>query len=278
MRLILLTFITMTAFAANSLLNRAGLAGEHIGPASFALVRVIAGALVLWVLIAVNAKGLPQRRKVDWTAVLSLVLYLVGFSFAYLALDAGLGALILFAVVQVTMFAGAVLAQEVLPTRRWTGMAVSLVGLTILVWPSGGTRMDPTAIVLMVLAAVGWGVYSLVGRRAAAPLTATAWNFVYAAPFVLVASLPFVAVENASAIGVVLAVTSGALTSGLGYALWYRVLPQLGASTGALVQLSVPVIAMLAGVLLLGEVLSLRALLASALVLGGIAIGLLPRR
>ncbi|WP_432449579.1 DMT family transporter [Aliiroseovarius marinus] len=278
MRLIALTTLTMIAFAANSLLNRAGLAGDHIGPAGFALIRVVAGAVTLWGLVALGSRGLPQRPRPDWVAVLALVAYLLGFSFAYLALDAGLGALILFAVVQVTMFAGAVIGGDMPPGRRWVGMAVSLCGLAYLVWPGADARMDPLAIALMIVAAIGWGVYSLVGRRAEAPLEATTWNFIYAAPLVLVAVLPFLRDERMGVVGVGLAIMSGALTSGLGYALWYRVLPQLAASTGALVQLSVPVIAIFAGVIFLGEDLSLRLVLASALVLGGIAVGLLPRR
>ncbi|WP_371171216.1 DMT family transporter [Aliiroseovarius sp. 2305UL8-7] len=278
MRLFLLTLLTMTAFAANSLLNRAGLAGEHIGPAGFAFVRVVAGAVMLWGLMWVGQRRIPVRTPPDWIAVAALVIYLAGFSFAYVALDAGIGALILFAVVQVTMFAGAVRAGDQIPLLRWGGMLVSLAGLTYLVWPNGDVRFDSTALFLMTLAAVGWGIYSLMGRRATEPLVATGWNFIYAVPLVALISLPFALNEVFSQVGILLAITSGALTSGLGYALWYRVLPRLGASTGALVQLSVPVIAMIAGVAFLGEVLGLRAIVASVLVLGGIAIGLLARK
>ncbi|WP_275393935.1 DMT family transporter [Aliiroseovarius sp. Z3] len=278
MRLIALTTLTMIAFAANSLLNRAGLAGEYIGPAGFALIRVVAGAVMLWGLLWAKARQAPPRPSPDWAAVAGLVAYLVGFSFAYVALDAGLGALVLFAGVQITMFVGAILGGDRFPARRWGGMAISLGGLAYLVWPGQAQSFDPWALGLMALAALGWGVYSLIGRRASAPLAATAWNFVYAVPLVALASFPFVMGEGMTASGVLLAITSGAVTSGLGYALWYRVLPALGASTGALAQLSVPVIAMLAGVILLGEGLTLRAVLASALVLGGIAFGLLPRR
>lgn len=278
MQLFLLTVLTMTAFAANSILNRAGLAGEHIGPAGFALIRVIAGAIMLWGLLWAKGRKAPPLPAPDWAAVVALVTYLVGFSFAYVAMDAGLGALVLFAGVQITMFVGAIFGSDRFPARRWGGMVVSLGGLTYLVWPGQVQLFDPLALGLMAVAAVGWGIYSLIGRRAVAPLASTAWNFIYATPFVALATVLFVTDEVFTTTGVSLAIASGAVTSGLGYALWYRVLPSLGASTGALAQLSVPVIAMLAGVVLLGEVLTLRAVVASVLVLGGIAVGLLPRR
>lgn len=278
MRLFFLTLLTMTAFAANSLLNRAGLAGGFIGPAGFAVLRVVAGAVVLWGLLWADGRAVPRRPAPDFIAVLGLVAYLVGFSFAYIELDAGLGALVLFAIVQVTMFAGGVIGGDRYPATRWGGMVVSLVGLAYLVWPTEQVDFTLRSLGLMAVAAMGWGVYSLAGRRADRALDATAWNFIYATPIVLLIGLPFIFSESASPNGIFLAVISGAITSGLGYALWYRVLPQLGASKGALVQLSVPVIAMIAGVLMLAESIDARAITASALVLGGIAIGLIARR
>ncbi len=275
MRLILLTLLTMTAFAANSLLNRAGLADGAIGPSGFAAIRVISGAVMLWVLMVLGRKIASKRPAPDWISAGALATYLLGFSFAYVALDAGLGALVLFAIVQVTMFAGAVRAGDRIPALRWGGMAVSMLGLAYLVWPSETVQLPALPLILMTAAAIGWGVYSLIGRRAVEPLQATGWNFIYATPIVLIVTLPFILDEALSTPGILLAVTSGAITSGLGYALWYRVLPQLGASTGALVQLSVPVIAMGAGVILLGETVGVREVTASVLVLGGIAVGLM---
>lgn len=278
MRLFLLTLLTMTAFAANSLLNRTGLAEGAIGPAGFAAIRVISGAVMLWLLMVLGQNAAPRRTSPDWISAGALATYLLGFSFAYVALDAGLGALVLFAIVQVTMFAGAVRAGDEIPVLRWGGMAVSMLGLAYLVWPSETVQLPALPLFLMAAAAIGWGIYSLIGRRAMEPLQATAWNFTYATPIVVILAIPFVWDEALSTPGVIMAITSGAVTSGLGYALWYRVLPQLGASTGALVQLSVPVIAMGAGVILLGETVGLREITASVLVLGGIAVGLIARK
>jgi len=268
----------MLAFAANSLLNRGALAGHAIGPASFAAIRVAAGAAMLLGLLALRDRQLPRPMRPDWAAIIGLAAYALGFSFAYVALDAGLGALVLFGGVQVTMFAGAVHARENPPPASWIGMGLSLAGLVWLFWPSGHATLDTGGLTLMVLAAVGWGVYSLIGRRVTDPLRATAWNFAYVLPVALVAALVVADTQPATARGVLLAVISGGVTSGLGYALWYALLPRLGATVGALAQLSVPVIALAFGVLLLGENVTTRALVASALILGGIAVGVLwPR-
>lgn len=278
MRLLALTTLTMIAFAANSLLNRAALAGGHIGPGEFAALRVISGALVLWLLVAAQSGvGLIWRRP-DWIGVGGLVAYLLGFSYAYLQLDAGLGALVLFAGVQLTMFAGALAEGEAPPVLRWLGMAVSLTGLVYLAWPGAGTPMPPGSLALMALAALGWGVYSLAGRKIAAPLAATASNFVFATPIVIAMALAFGAGSSASPFGAFLAILSGGVTSGLGYALWYRVLPTLGATKGALAQLCVPVLALIGGAILLAEPLTMRAVVASGVILGGILLGVLGRQ
>lgn len=273
MRLFALTSLTMIAFAANSLLNRAALVGDHIGPAEFAALRVISGALVLWVLVSLRSGPRAIARRPDWVAVAGLVAYLVGFSFAYLQLDAGLGAVILFGGVQLTMFAGALLEGERPAALRWLGMALSLAGLVYLGWPGTAVPLPPVSLALMALAAVGWGVYSLAGRKVADPLVATASNFVLASPVVLGAALLAGSGSAPSTMGVALAIFSGAITSGLGYALWYQVLPALGATRGALAQLSAPVFALLGGALLLAEPISTRAALASVLILGGIVLG-----
>lgn len=275
-RLLFLTALTMVAFAANSLLNRAALADGATGPAAFAAIRLVSGAICLAALAAMR-RGLPPllvRRR--WTGAGALSLYMLGFSFAYVALDAGLGALLLFGVVQVTMFSAAVTSGERPPAARWIGAALALGGLAWLVWPGTVAPPDPTAVLLMVAAGVGWGVYSLAGRSAADPLAETAANFLAAAPLALLvwALLP----DAVSGKGAMLAVVSGAVTSGLGYALWYSVLPRLLASVAALAQLTVPVIAVAGGVLLLGEGLTLRLVLASAVILGGVAFGVVAQR
>lgn len=282
MRLALLTALTMLAFAANSILNRMALAGGDIDALGFAIVRVLSGAGMLVALVLIQRRGLPMFRPGRLVGALSLCLYLLGFSIAYLRLDAGLGALILFGCVQITMFAGALLGGESVPPARWFGAGVAMVGLGWLVWPAGEVTVPLTGTVFMALAGVGWGVYSLAGRKAGDPLAATAANFLWAAPVCLIIPI-FLPVQmepvEATARGILLACLSGAVTSGLGYALWYSLLPQLKATVAGLVQLSAPVIAILGGVALLGEGLSLRLVLAAAIVLGGIAFGLLaPQR
>ena len=277
MRLFLLTALTMAAFAANSILNRAALAEGAIGPGAFAALRLGAGVAMLGLLLALRDRRLPRPGAPHPGAVAGLAAYMLGFSYAYLALDAGLGALILFGGVQITMFLGARAAREPLPPRRWAGAGLAFGGLALLFWPAGTGAPPALGALLMALAAVGWGVYSLIGRGVADPLQATGANFLYALPLavLLAAVLPDAAAAEAE--GILLAVTSGAVTSGLGYALWYSLLPRLGASVAAVAQLSVPVLAMAAGALLLGEELTARALLASALVLGGVALGVLKR-
>lgn len=275
MNLFLLTALTMVAFAANSLLNRAALLDGAAGAADFAVLRVLAGALTLMVL----ARGAgwraltPTPRRLSMAA--GLAIYVLGFSFAYVALPAGLGALLLFGGVQVAMFAGAVLGGEPVPPRRWAGAAIALVGLVWLLWPAGAGAPDLGASVLMIAAALGWGYYSLAGRGAVDPTAETAANFFWA---ILPAALVWVvAAQGIAPWPAILAVISGAVTSGLGYALWYAVLPQLGASRSAVAQLTVPVIAVLAGALLLAEPLTLRVLIAALAVILGVALSLSAR-
>ena len=278
MRLALLTALTMLAFAANSILNRMALAEGDIDALGFVLIRVVSGAVVLVALALIQRRGLPMFRPGRIVGALSLCLYLLGFSIAYVRLDAGLGALILFGCVQITMFAGAIIGGESVPPARWLGAGVAMVGLGWLVWPSGAVSVPVLGSVFMALAGIGWGLYSLAGRKAGDPLAATAANFLWAVPVCLIIPLTLpVQMEpvDVTTRGIVLACLSGGVTSGLGYALWYSLLPQLKATVAGLVQLSAPVIAILGGVLLLGEALTLRLVLAAAIVLGGIAVGLL---
>ena len=272
MRLFLLTALVMVAFAANSLLNRVGVAQGGLSPESFSLIRVLSGALMLSALVLWR-KGALWGWPSGW-GLAALCIYLVGFSRAYISLDAGLGALILFGGVQVTMFAGALIAGETIPKMRWIGMSVAMAGLVYVTGAAAtGAGSSALAVAWMALAALGWGVYSLVGRGVSDPLGATARSFLFATPVIALTVLPF-GVGALSGLGVVMAVLSGAITSGLGYALWYRVLPQLSPSIAAVSHLSVPVIALLGGVVFLGERASLSLMLACLVVLGGIAISL----
>lgn len=271
MRFILLTCLTMIAFAANSVLNRLALAEAEMGPAAFALIRLTAGAMVLAAL-SMSSGGLRLRAPGRAVGVLSLAVYMLGFSFAYISLPAGLGALLLFGVVQVTMFAGAVLSKESIPILRWIGSGVALAGLAVLLWPGGATTPALVPSLFMFAAAVGWGIYSLNGRGETAPLQATAANFILAAP---IAALVFALRPDAiTGSGVIYAVLSGAVTSGLGYALWYTVLPSLGATRGAVAQLTVPLIATLGGFIVLAELPDIRFAIAAALVLGGVLVSM----
>lgn len=275
-RLALLTALTMVAFAANSLLNRLALSTAEIGPAGFASVRVATGALVLVLLLAFRDQTIPRPPMPQLTAVAGLATYMLGFSFAYVSMDAGLGALILFGGVQITMFVGALLEGEPPPLRRWAGMGLAMAGLALLTFPTSAAAIRPGASLLMASAAVGWGVYSLIGRKVTDPMAATGWNFVYCLPVVLIVLVAWPDSISASGQGVALAMISGGLTSALGYALWYHLLPILGATKGALTQLSVPAIALALGAVLLSEAVTWSAILSATLILGGIAVGLVP--
>ncbi|PQO23162.1 EamA family transporter [Rhodobacteraceae bacterium WD3A24] len=278
MRLVLLTTLVMTLFAANSLLNRLALAEGAIGAADFAALRLAAGALTLVALVIWRDGGARALRGAQAAGAGALALYVVGFSYAYLSLDAGLGALILFGGVQVTMFAGAALSGERPTPQRLGGAALAFAGLVWLVSPAG-VAPAPGGAAMMLAAALGWGIYSLRGARAADPLAVTAGNFAMALPLGLgVVLLARDGGIPVSAAGVGYAVASGALTSGLGYALWYAVLPRLASTAAGVAQLTVPVIAMIGGAAFLAETPGLRTVAASVVVLGGVAVSLLGGR
>ena len=264
------TALAMAAFAANSVLNRMAVGAGWIDPLGFAAVRVVAGALMLALLLGLRGGVVWADWRGRLAGVSGLVVYLVGFSLAYLALGAGVGALILFGAVQVTMFAGAVLSGEVVPGRRWLGAGLAFAGLVGLVAP-GGAEVPVAGAVAMACAGIGWGIYSLAGRGASDALAATAWNFGLAVPVVVGVALIWGGMR-AEAAGVWLAVLSGAVTSGLGYALWYTVLPGLGAARAAVAQLTVPVLAALGGAVVIGEAVGGRFWVASAVILSGVAI------
>ncbi|MBV1903878.1 MAG: DMT family transporter [Marinosulfonomonas sp.] len=272
MRLFLLTTLVMVAFAGNSILNRMALTGDETGPAAFAMVRLGAGALFLLALIRLQKKPVPWRAPGRIWGVLTLAIYVLGFSFAYVSLQAGVGALILFAGVQVTMFAGALWLREPVPLARWLGAGVALGGLVVLLWPTGASPPDLVGAILMAAAAFGWGIYSLLGRGIVDPLGATGANFALALPLGVVCYLALP--DGLAARGAMLAVLSGAVTSGAGYALWYFVLQRLQSSVAAVAQLTVPLIAVAGGLLLLNEPLNLRFVFAAALVISGVLLSL----
>jgi len=274
-RTLLLTAVAMLAFAANSLLCRLALQQASIDPASFGSVRLVSGAVVLAALMRLRA-GPPAAARSDWLAAVMLWAYVACFSFAYLSLAAGTGALILFGAVQLTMFGAGLHAGERFAASAWCGLVLAVAGLLYLVSP-GIAAPAPLGATLMTVAGVSWGVYTLRGRGAGDATAATAGNFLRAAPLALALSVAFAGTMHASANGVALAIASGAVTSGLGYVVWYAALPGLSALRAASVQLSVPPLAAIAGVLLLSEAFSLRLVLASAAILGGVALVLFSR-
>jgi len=273
---LILTALAMMAFAANSVLCRMALGDGHIDAASFTSFRVISGALALAAIVYFRSGG-QVPRDADWRAALALFAYMVFFSFAYLSLGAGTGALVLFGTVQLTMFIVALKAGEYFSLVSWMGLAVAIAGLIYLLSP-GVTAPDPLGAVLMVVAGVSWGIYSLLGRQAIDPGRATAWNFLLSVPLVLIISLVFMDQYHASSLGILLAILSGVFASGIGYVIWYAALRELAATSAATVQLSVPVIAAIGGVMLLSEEVTLRLLVASAATLGGVAIVLSQRK
>ncbi|MBO9408978.1 DMT family transporter [Shimia sp. R9_1] len=280
MRPLLLTAITMIAFAANSVLNRAAVGGLGMDAMSFGVIRLVSGALALAALIAWQKRGFAIGGVGRGVAVAGLLAYIFGFSLAYRGLDAGLGALILFGVVQITMFGGAVVAREEMPMTRWLGAGLALAGLVWLLAPGSGGAVSVAHAAAMAAAGLGWGIYSLQGRKESDATQATAMNFILAAPVAVLLSWALtgeIVIGGAAALsgqGVALAVVSGVITSGLGYALWYAILPGLGASRAAVAQLTVPVIAMAGGMAFLAEPLTLRFVGAAVLVIGGVLVSM----
>lgn len=275
LRTVVLTSITMVAFASNSLLCRLALQHAAIDAASFSSIRLVSGAIMLAILARFNAGRAPKART-DWTAAAMLFAYVAFFSFAYLTLSAGTGALILFGAVQLTMLGAGLRAGERFEPLGWAGFALALGGLIYLVSP-GVTAPTPLGAALMTVAGVAWGVYSLRGRGLDNPLGATASNFLRAAPMALALSAVLASRAHASPAGIALALASGAITSGVGYVIWYAALKGLTAIRAAAVQLSVPPIAAFAAVLFLGEPLTPRLMVASGAILGGITLALASR-
>ncbi|NNE10444.1 MAG: DMT family transporter [Gemmatimonadetes bacterium] len=274
----------MIAFAGNSLLCRAALGQTGIDAASFTTIRLLSGALALWLIVRAKSGGMSgatgganhdptgaTTARGSWPSALALFAYAAGFSFAYLSLPAGTGALLLFGAVQVTMIGHGLRAGERLTKLQIIGMMLASGGLIVLLLP--GVSAPPVGGSLLMLGAgAAWGVYSLRGRGAGDPTQVTAGNFVRALPFALLLSALLFRDANLAMSGVLYAIASGAVASGIGYAIWYTALPALQAAQAATVQLSVPVIAALGGIVLLGESMTPRLAIAAVAILGGIAL------
>ncbi|MBC7455635.1 MAG: DMT family transporter [Massilia sp.] len=274
-RIVPLTVLALFAFAGNSLLCRMALAHTGIDAASFTSMRLLSGAIMLWLIIAIQGERIGSAG--NWTSALALFAYAAGFSFAYVRLPTATGALLLFGAVQGTMLGVGIWRGERLHGWQMGGLMLAAGGLFALLLP-GLTAPPLPAAVLMLGAGVAWGVYSLRGKGSANPTCTTAGNFLRTIPFAAALSMATLPAATFDHTGILLAMASGGLTSGFGYAIWYMALRGLTATNAATVQLSVPVIAALAGVVFLGESITLRLLLTSTAILGGIAlITLVPR-
>jgi drug/metabolite transporter (DMT)-like permease len=275
-RIIAYTVFALVAFAFNSILCRMALRTGEADAAGFTAVRLASGAVALIVISYFFSTGKSLKRG-NWISAFFLFAYAICFSFAYIGLTAAAGALILFSAVQFTMIAAALIRGERPHRLEWFGLVIAFGGLIYLVFP--GLSSPPLfASVLMAAAGVAWGFYTLRGKGSGDPLGDTTGNFIRSVPMIVIAAIPFFAQINLSTRGIVLAVLSGAVASGVGYTVWYLALKHHTATRAAVLQLSVPVIAAFGGVLLLSEAMSTRLLIASALILGGIAMTILGRR
>lgn len=274
-RLFIITLLAMIAFAGNSLLCRLALKYTSIDAASFTSIRILSGALVLWLIV--RMRGGSHNAPGNWFSAFALFLYAGGFSFAYLSLPAGTGALLLFGAVQITMIGYGLWRGERLRKRQAAGFILAFAGLVGLLLP--GLAAPPLhGSVLMLGAGIAWGVYSLRGRGSGEATRVTAGNFLRAVPFTAALSLAMLPSASLDSSGLWYAIASGALASGLGYAIWYTALKELRATSAATVQLCVPVIAAVGGIVFLGEHLTARLLITSTVILGGIALVIFDKR
>ena len=276
LKIFLYTSLALVAFAFNSILCRLALRNGAIDPAGFTSVRLISGAVVLITLSYFFSKGSSGKRG-NWLSAFFLFAYAICFSFAYTSLTAGTGALILFGCVQLTMIAAALFKGERPGALEWIGLAAALGGLVYLVFP-GLSSPPPVSSALMAGAGIAWGFYTLRGKGSGDPLADTTGNFIRSVPMVILISIPIISQMHLSGRGVLLAILSGAVASGVGYTIWYAALKHITATRAAIVQLSVPVIAAIGGVLFLAETATTRLWIAGALILGGIALTIMGRK
>ncbi|CDT73294.1 putative Permease of the drug/metabolite transporter (DMT) superfamily [Vibrio coralliirubri] len=292
MQTLMVTFITLVAFAANSVLCRWALMDQTIDPLSFSIVRILSGALTLLILVTLSSQSKSKREltnntslytklksQFQLTSILSLILYMFGFSFAYLELGAGLGALVLFVAVQFTMIAAHLFSGNRMSLIEWGGCLLSVAGLVYLLMPTESTQApDLVSIILMSLAGVGWGIYTLAGKKSLNALQSTTANFGFSSLVILLALSLLVLIPNAltqvsiTEQGLIYAVISGSVASGVGYSLWYYVVKKLNTVVASIAQLSVPVIATLGGVLLLSEPVTMQFIVSSTVILLGISL------
>ncbi|WP_172379026.1 DMT family transporter [Vibrio sp. Vb339] len=292
MQTLMVTFITLVAFAANSVLCRWALMDQTIDPLSFSIVRILSGALTLLILLALSSQSKAKselasntslytklKSQFQFTSILSLLVYMFGFSFAYLELGAGLGALVLFVAVQFTMIAAHLFSGNRMSLIEWGGCLLSVAGLVYLLMPTESTQApDLVSIILMSLAGIGWGIYTLAGKKSSNALQSTTANFGFSSLVILLALSLLVLIPNAltqvsiTEQGLIYAVISGSVASGVGYSLWYYVVKKLNTVVASIAQLSVPVIATLGGVLLLSEPVTMQFIVSTTVILLGISL------
>jgi drug/metabolite transporter (DMT)-like permease len=277
LRIPLFTAFALVCFAGNSVLNRLALGGNTIDAGSYIAIRLVSGALMLWLLHSISKRDYKMEVKGDFLPAFYLFLYGIAFSFAYRSLSSGMGAFILFGTVQTTMLSIAISRGERPHFSEWMGLLLAASGLTYLVFP-GLAAPDPLGAALMVIAGIAWGFYTLKGKGVKDPLETTALNFIRAVPMVLLANIFTFSTAHWSAQGVFYAFLSGAVTSGMGYAVWYAALRGLTTTQAALLQLCVPVIAALGGVVLLSESITERLIGSGLLIISGVSLALLGKK
>lgn len=277
MKIFFYTSFALVCFAFNSILCRLALKSGEIDAAGFTSIRLLSGAFTLFLIFSFFGKKDSEKKTGNWFSAFFLFAYAICFSYAYLGLTTATGALILFGSVQLTMIAAAIFKGERPRAAEWLGLILAFGGLVYLVFP--GLAAPPfISSGLMILAGIAWGFYTLRGRGSANPLGETAGNFLRSAPMAILVSLPFIAQMHLSPRGILFAVLSGAIASGLGYSVWYAALKFHTATRAAILQLSVPALAALGGAVFLAESLSVRLFLASGLILGGIALAIFGKR
>ena len=283
-RTILFTAFALIAFAANSVFNRLALGSNAIDASSYVGIRLVSGAATLWLLNILSKgafnfgdKPFLDNLKPSFLSAFYLFAYGIAFSFAYRSLNSGMGAFILFGTVQTTMLLMAVLKGDRPHMSEWFGLVVALGGLVYLVFP-GLSAPDPLGAVLMLIAGVAWAFYTLRGRGVKDPLETTALNFICSVPMVLAVNLFMMQQIHFSTEGVVYALISGAVTSGMGYAIWYTALRGLTTTQAALLQLLVPILAALGGVIFLSENITMRLVSAGAMIIAGVLLALMGKR
>lgn len=275
-KIIACTIFALLAFSGNSVLCRLALGGNTIDAASFTIIRLLSGIVILMVAAAITRKTSETRSKGSWLAASMLFIYAVAFSYGYISLDTGTGALILFGAVQISMIIVSVISGNRLHYCEWLGLFIAFSGFVYLITP-GLTTPSLMGFILMTVSGMAWGFYTLVGRSSKQPLSDTAYNFLRTSPFILVLFIFTFQDSSITQEGILLAVISGAIASGVGYAVWYIAIGGLSVTQAAVVQLFVPIIAAIGGVIFTNELITLRLVESSALVLGGILTVILGR-